>query len=597
MNTILDKIFKRAKEKPDSIAVMYKEKGSGRWIEMPWRDLLRQVENLAFALDDLGVQPQDRVGIQAWTRREWTVTDLAVTFLGAVVVPLYPQATPQDMRYILDHAGVRYLFSEDDAQLAKLEEARGELPALTGVASMDPPMKAMEGVTLFSELLARGEKLRESKKGLIEERLKAVAPDDVMTIVYTSGTTGPPKGAVLANGGFEFNSNAIEKALQVKEGERVIAYLPLAHAYERFVQYAALSRGMVYSYAESIEKLAENLKEIRPHIMPGVPRVYEKAYAGIMSKIETGFFLKRMLGEWAVDVGRKVFDASQEGRPVGLLTRLSRDLADRLVFRTIREALGGRLRLAVVAAAPVSPEVCAFFSSLGVPLLEAWGMTETTAPATLNPVDGMRVGTAGPPFPGVDIKLDPDGEVLIKGPNLFKGYYRNDEATRDSFTEDGYFRTGDLGELDDKGYLKIVGRKKDIVINAYGKNIAARNIEDHFMADPLFSACVVFGDNKKYLSAVLSLASEALSAWAAANDRGSAPYTDLVSSPELRALVDSRVKEINATLPRYEQVQKYILSDHEFSVETGEITPTLKVKRKEVIQRYKVGLEALYERD
>jgi long-chain acyl-CoA synthetase len=596
VDTILHKIFERATKKPDSTAIMHKV--SGRFVEVSWREFFGRVEALACALDDLGLKPGDRVTIQSWTRPEWTEADLAVTLLGAVVVPIYPQLLAHECRYILDHAEVRLAFCENQEQLDKIEAVRGQLPRLEKAFVFDrsdPSDRSDQSDRSdYSDLIRRGQELRPSRPGLIAGRLESLGPQDTMTIVYTSGTTGPPKGAVLANRGFEFNSAAVEAALDLQEGQRNIAYLPLAHAYERFCQYASLSRGVVYCYAESIDKLSENLKEIRPHIMPGVPRVYEKAYAAILEKIDNGPAWKRRLARWAFSVGAGCFAAEQAGRRPGLRLRLARLMADRLVFSKIRAALGGCLKYAVVSAAPVSPELCAFFGSLGVTMLEGWGMTETTAPATINPADRTRVGTAGPPFPGVDLRIDSDGEILVRAPNLLKEYYRDEKATRESFTPDGFFRTGDLGEFDEEGYLKIVGRKKDIIINSYGKNIAARNIEDHFMEDPMFYGCVVFGDNQKYLVAVLSLAKEFLMSWAEKKKMDHRDYPGLTRTEEVKDLVFARINQINRKLPNYEQIRNFVLSDHEFSVESGEITPTLKIKRGEVIERYRRELEALY---
>lgn len=599
VDTILDKIYERAVRKPDSAAIMHKV--SGRFVEVRWREFFGRVEALACALDGLGLKPGDRVSIQAWTRPEWTAADLAVTLLGGIVVPVYPQLLSQECRYILDHAGVRLAFCENREQFDKVAAVRGELPRLERVFLFDrsdgsdqSDRSDLSDPSDYSDLLRRGEELRPDRAGLIAERLRSIRPQDAMTIVYTSGTTGPPKGAVLPNQGFEFNSKAVEAALDLREGQRNIAYLPLAHVYERFCQYASLSRGVVYCYAESIEKLSENLKEIRPHIMPGVPRVYEKAYAAILDKIEKGPAWKKHLARWAFSVGARCFAAEQAGRPPGPGLRLSRRVADRLVFTKIRAALGGCLKYAVVSAAPVSAELCAFFCSLGVTMLEGWGMTETTAPVTINPADRIRVGTAGPPFPGVDLKIDPDGEILVRGPSLLKEYFRDEAATRESFDADGFFRTGDLGEIDEQGYLKIVGRKKDIIINSYGKNVAARNIEDHLMQDPLFCGCVVFGDNQKYLVAVLSLAKEFLMSWAEKNKIEHQGYPRLTKTDEVRDLVFARVNRINRKLPNYEQIRNFVLADHEFSVESGEITPTLKIKRGEVINRYRRELEALY---
>ena len=592
MDTILDKIFERARGEPDSIATQYKQ--SGRWVQVAWREFFGRVEALACALDELGLKPGDRVTIQSWTRHEWTEADLAVSMLGAVIVPIYPQLLPEECRYILDHAGVRFIFCEDRVQADKIGQIWSKLPRLERAFLFDQSDQSDSKVAPYADLLRRGEELRPSKTGLIASRLESLKPDDAMTIVYTSGTTGPPKGAVLACRGFEFNAEAVDQALDLKAGQRYIAYLPLAHVYERFCQYACLSRGLVYSFAESIEKLPQSLREIRPYIMAGVPRVYEKAYASILEKVDDGPAWKKNLARWAFGVGRRVFDAGQAGRSPGLGLRLAHLVADRLVFSKIRQGLGGCLKYAVVAAAPVSPQLCAFFNSLGVVMLEGWGMTETTAPASINPADRIRVGTAGPPFEGVALKLDSDAEILVKGPNVLLEYYKNENATRESFTADGFFRTGDLGELDEAGYLKIVGRKKDIIINSYGKNIAARNVEDHFMEDPLFSGCVVFGDNQKYLTAVLSLAAEFLMSWAQKIGVEERDYRGLVKTTEVSDMVLVQVARINQKLPNYEQVRNFVLADHEFSVETGEITPTLKIKRAEVIKRYRKELQALY---
>jgi len=578
MDTILDVIHERAKARPESAAIMYKV--GGRYVEVPWRDLFGRVETLACVLDDWGLRPGDRAAILCGTRWEWTAADLAVTMLGGIMVPVYPQLPKEDARYILEHCGAGYVFCEDQEQLRKVMQVRDGLDSLERVVVIDAPEEDFGGVETFDDMLDRGKTIMAEKVGLIEEKLRSIGPDDTMTIVYTSGTTGPPKGAVLACRGFEFNTENVSGIIDFQEGNRTIAYLPLAHVYERFVQYAALSRGVVYCYAESLEKLGDGLREIRPHLMPGVPRVYEKAHAGIMKAIDESGPVKRFLARWALGVGRRVFDAGQKDRNPGPRLRFSHVLADRLVFAKVRQNLGGRLRSAIVAAAPVSPELCAFFQSLGVPLVEGWGMTETTAPATLNPIGMARVGTAGVPFEGLELKLAEDGEILVRGPSVLKGYYRDEEATQEAFDEDGFLRTGDLGGFDEAGYLKITGRKKDILINSYGKNIAARNIEDRFMDDPVFSGCVVYGDGKKYLTAVLCLSSEC----------GLDPTdTDTVAE------VQRRVDRINDVLPNFEKVRGFVLVDHPFSVETGEITPTLKVKRAEVIRKHKRELDALYD--
>ena len=577
MDTILDKIHARAIHKPDSIAVMYKEDGVFR--EVKWKEFFRRIQFLARVLDQWGLKPGDRAAIQCGTRWEWTVCDMAVTMMGGIMVPVYPQLPDEEARYILEHCGARFVFCEDAEQLGKIRRERSKLPDIQRIVVIDAPEDVSEEEEVFANLLREGGSLGEGRDHLIEERLAAIHPDDPMTIVYTSGTTGPPKGAVLACRGFEFNTDAVSRFISFAEGNRTIAYLPLAHVYERFVEIGALSRGVIYCYAESLEKLAENLSEIKPHLMPGVPRVYEKIHAGMMAKLDAAPPLKRRLATWALGVGRDMFETRTQGRSPGLGLSLSHAIADRLIFSKIRQKLGGCLESAVVAAAPVSPDLCAFFQGLGIPMVEGWGMTETTAPATLSPKGRVKVGTAGIPFEGLDLKIAEDGEVLVKGPTVMKGYYRNEEATRETFDENGYLMTGDLGEIDEDGYLKIVGRKKDIVINSYGKNIAARNIEDKFMDDPMFSGCVVFGDGKKYLTAVVCLSPESNLDPLAADTRGA---------------VQVQVEAINGTLPRFEQVKGFVISDHEFSVETGEITPTLKVKRSQVINNNLEALEALY---
>lgn len=578
METILDQIHIRALEKPESTAVMYKEGGDFR--EFTWRDFHGRVEAMAFWLDQWGLRAGERAAIQCGTRWEWTVADLAVTLLGGIMVPIYPQLPAGEAAYILDHCAARFLFCEDGEQLRKALEIRDGLPDLEGLALIDRSPDSPRDVPVFGDLLEQGRDLRGGRENLLAHRLESIRPDDPMTIVYTSGTTGPPKGAVLACRGFGFNTEAVSRFIAFEEGQRTIAYLPLAHVYERFVQYGALSRGVIYCYAESLEKLVEGLGEIRPHLMPGVPRVYEKAHAAIMNGIQNGPALKRHLAQWALGVGKTMFECRQREEEAGLALRLKHAVADRLVFGKIRARLGGRLKSAVVAAAPVSPELCAFFQGIGVPMVEGWGMTETTAPASLSPVDRVRVGTAGIPFDGLDLRIADDGEIQVKGPSILKEYYRDEEATRAAFSEDGYLLTGDLGEIDGDGFLRIVGRKKDIVINSYGKNIAARNIEDRFVQDPAFSGCVVFGDGKKYLTAVLCLSEES----------GMDP-----DGEGTRDLVSRKVDSINESLPRFEKVRGFILSDHEFSVESGEVTPTLKVKRAQVIANHRDELEALYE--
>ncbi|MBN1945953.1 MAG: long-chain fatty acid--CoA ligase [Bradymonadales bacterium] len=592
MRTILHTVVERAKTKPGSPALLYKVQD--RWIQESWGELYDRVECLAYALDHLGIRRGDRIGIQAWTCPEWTVADLAATLMGVIIVPLYPQYPAPICRYILDHAGVVFLFCEDQEQLDKIQTLRADLPALANLALFNPSPAAGPQVPTLAELVVKGREIRQTSSGLIEGWLEVVRPEDVMTIVYTSGTTGPPKGVVLSNRGFDFGIEAITRLMAVKEGERLLAFLPLAHVYERFMQYLGLANGIVYSYAGSIERLTESLKEIRPHYMPGVPRVYEKAYSAILGRIESGPRLKGLLAHWAIGVGRRVVEARQSERPIGPLLRLQHEAADRLVFRKIRQALGGNLRIAAVSAAPISAEICTFFNSIGVTLLEAWGMTETTAPVTVNPPDKPRMGTAGLPFEGAELKIAEDGEILVKAPNVLLEYYRDEEATRAAFDQDGFFYTGDLGRLDEKGYLQIIGRKKDILITSYGKNISVRNIEERFLMESIFAGCVVLGDGKPYLTAVFSLAEEPLLRWAREQGMTTSRYQELVGHPKTREMVQARVNAINQELARVEQVRDFVLADHPFSVETGEMTPTLKFRRSEVAKRYRKQVEELY---
>jgi long-chain acyl-CoA synthetase len=556
----------------------------GTWHEWSFEDLGTAVRELARGLAALGLEPGDRVALLGETRPEWTLADAAILAAGLVVVPVYHTNSPEECRYVVDHSGARAIVLENADQLAKIDAVRAELPGLEHVVSMEP---AGDTVTV-ADVRGRAGEVEES---VLASRLQAVGADDIATIVYTSGTTGPPKGCVLTHRNVLATAEAYRQLIGLQPGAVLFMFLPLAHALARVVEMVSLEVGCTLAFwSGDSKRLVDDVGTAAPTHFPSVPRVFEKIHARVLARGSEGSASKQRLFAWAIATGRRARPAMRAGTASAPL-KARYALADRLVLSKVREVFGGRLELALTGAAPIPREVLEFLDACGITVLEGYGMTETCAAATLNPPHDPRFGTVGPALPGMAVAIAEDGEILISGPNVFKGYHRNEEATRDVFEGDAV-RTGDLGELED-GYLRITGRTKDLIITSSGKNISPTNIENALRESRWVSQAVVHGDNRSYLVALLTLDPDEAPALAAELGIGG-DVRAMASHERVRELLQKEVDQANAQFARIEQVKKFTVLEDELSQEAGELTPTMKVKRAVVEKRYAETFDALY---
>ena len=553
------------------------------WVDVSWAEAGERVDELAHGLLDLGIRKGDRFAILGSTRIEWALLDFALCSIGAVVVPIYPTSSANESAYILGDAEVCAIAVEDDAQCEKIEGARGRLPQL-------------EHIFRFAELdvvAERGRAYREREPNAVADAAAAVAADDLLTCIYTSGTTGPPKGCMLTNRNFVAMTEMIGGVDLMRSGDRVVLFLPLAHGFGRLVHFAAARTGFTVAFCPVVSELGRSLEQVRPDFFPAVPRVYEKVRAAVRSELDAATGFKRGIVRWALAVGSRTSAYHQRRQTLPWLLALQQKLADRIVYGRVKAKLGGRLRFAVSGGAPIARDVLDFFHALDITILEGYGLTECTSCA-INRLDHFRFGTVGPPLPGCEISFDDEGEILVGGPHVFAGYLNKAEATREAFTDDGRFRTGDIGELDADGFLRITDRKKDLIATAGGKKIAPQNIENDLKRrSKLISHALVVGDRRPYIIALLTLDAEATTRWS--HDRGvDGDLAKLTASEALYAELQSVVDDVNHELARPEQIKRFAVLPRDFSEEHGEITPTLKLKRRICEQHFADEIEALY---
>lgn len=583
--TLADLLPLSAEKYGSAPAVRFKEDGS--WKDQSFEQVRDTVRALALGLVDLGVEKGDKVSILANTRPEWTYVDFAALSVGAVVVPIYQTNSPEECQYVLENSDAKVVVVEDDEQLEKIRAVRDRLPLLEHVVRMTG---SSEDAISLEQLAARGGGRDASEW---ERRWRAVAPTDICTFIYTSGTTGPPKGCVITHGNYRAMLDMVNEN-SVIEGEDVTyLYLPLAHSFALLIQLGSFDLGATIAYWERDPlKIMPNLAELKPTYFPSVPRIFEKIYTTATSAMEKEGGLKKAVFNWAIGVGKKMRETERAGREPGWLLRKQYELADRKVLSKIRGLFGGELRLAVSGAAPINPDILRFFDAAGVLVLEGWGMTETSTAATISTPEDFKIGTIGKPFPGCDVRIAEDGEILVKGPNVFQGYYKNEDATSETIV-DGWLHTGDIGEVDREGFISITGRKKDIIITAGGKNITPANLENEIKQHPLVSQCVVVGDRKPYLVALVTLDPEEAAAYAREHDLPEDP-AELAANGEVRAAIEAHLEKVNEKFARVEQVKKISILPQDLSQEAGELTPTLKVKRAAVVQKHEDEIEKLY---
>ncbi len=583
--TLADLLPRAAKLYGDAPAIQFKD--GEEWVKRSFVEVEETVRKLALGLVDLGVAKGDKVSILANTRPEWTYFDFAALSIGATVVPIYQTNSAEECQYVLENSDAKVVVVEDDEQLEKIRAVRDKLPLLEQVVRMTG---SSDDTVSLEDLSARGDG---RDVGEWERLWQAVAPDDICTFIYTSGTTGPPKGCVISHGNYRAMLDMVNDT-SVIEGEDVTyLYLPLAHSFALLIQLGSFDLGATIAYWERDPlKIMPNLAELKPTYFPSVPRIFEKIYTLATSSMEKEGGLKKAVFDWSIRVGGKMRDAERAGRKPGLLLRKQYKFADNKVLSKIRGLFGGELRLAVSGAAPISPDILRFFDAAGVLVLEGWGMTETSTAATISSPEDFKVGTIGKPFPGCEIKIAADGEILVKGPNVFQGYYKNEEATRETIV-DGWLHTGDLGSIDADGFITITGRKKDIIITAGGKNITPANLEGEIKQHPLVSQCVVVGDRRPYLVALVTLDPEEASAYAKEHALPEDP-TQLAANGDVREAIEAHLAKVNEKFARVEQVKKIAILPEDLSQESGELTPTLKVKRAVVADKHQDEIEQLY---
>ena len=584
--TMADLVVRSAEHHGGAPALRHKVEG--RWIDVSYAELAEAVQEIGLGLIGLDLECGDRVAILANTRPEWTLACFGALRAGAAVVSIYQTNSPEECHYVLEHSEARAVFVEDVEQLAKVRQVAERLPALEHVIVFDAGGAEHDGATALEALREHG---RERDPAELDERTAAIDPDDPCLFIYTSGTTGPPKGCILSHGNYRAVADAVAANGTLRGGDVVYLFLPLAHAFAILVQFVAIDLGGVIAYWErDPEKIVPNLAEVRPTTFPSVPRVFEKVYTTASARAEEAGGIKREIFRRAVATGRRVRALERAGRRPGPGLRVRLRLADRLVLSKVRDLFGGRMREAVTGAAPIAPEILEFFDACGVRVLEGYGMTETSTAATANTLDECRFGSVGRTIPGVEARIAEDGELLLRGPNIFQGYYKNEQATREALV-DGWLLTGDVGRIDEDGYVFITGRKKDIIITAGGKNITPSNLESGLKQSRWISQAVVIGDRRPYLVALLTLDPDEAPAFAEQNGLA---VEEVADSPEMLAEVQRTVDEVNARVGRVAQVKRFKLLADDLTQEAGELTPTLKVKRNVVVERYAADVERLY---
>lgn len=594
-DTIPKRLLARALDGAERPAYLVKRDGA--WQATTWKAYADEVVLAARALVALGFEPGERISLLGFNRPEWTTMHLAAMAAGGASAGIYTTSSPDEIAYIVGHSDSPLILVETADQLRRVEQKRADLPRLKYVVLMrDVRVEGDKGrgVLTWEDFLSRGAAVKDRE---ILDRIEALEPSGLASLIYTSGTTGPPKAVMLTHENLAFTANLLVEVAWSGSGihARTLSYLPLSHIAEQMISiHGAVSAGSTVYFAESIDKVADNLKEVRPTLFFGVPRIWEKFYAGASTKLAEARGAKAGVLKWARGVGLAVHQKRASGQPLGAALSVQYELANRLVFTTVKELLGlDQASCLVSGAAPIGKEIIEFFASLDLPIQEIYGQSEDSGPTTFNRRDKLRIGSVGALLPGIEVKIAPDDEVLVRGKNVFSGYFRDPEATKTTLV-DGWLHTGDLGRFDADGFLAIIGRKKDIIITAGGKNITPANIEEAIKsATPLVSACVVIGDRRKYLTALVWLEPEALARFAKEKGLGAHPAT----SAEVRAEVQQAVDKANQNFARVEQIKKFVIPTRPLSIDGGELTPTLKIKRNKVVEHFAGDIDGMYAGD
>ncbi|MEU0860377.1 AMP-binding protein [Streptomyces griseofuscus] len=600
--------LERVAATPDAEAYRYPVppaagQGPDDWKSLSWAQSADRVYAIAAGLTELGIEPEQRVALASSTRVEWILADLGIMCAGGATTTIYPQTNADESAFILADSESQVLIAENAAQVAKAVEKRAELPELIKVVVIDPAgvPEGDDGVITLAELEKRGTAYLEQHPQLIKERVGAITKDQLATLIYTSGTTGRPKGVRLPHDNWSYMAKAIVSTGFLGPDDVQYLWLPLAHVFGKVLTSGQIETGHVTAVDGRVDKIIENLPVVRPTYMAAVPRIFEKVYNGVAAKAREGGAAKYRIFQWAAEVAREYAKAEQDNFrhtgnrtvPFGLAAK--HKVADTLVYAKIREAFGGRLRACVSGSAALAPEIGYFFAGAGVHVLEGYGLTESSAASFVNPGEAYRTGTVGKPLPGTEVRIADDGEILLRGPGIMQGYHKLPDKTTEVLESDGWFHTGDIGELSPDGYLRITDRKKDLIKTSGGKYVAPAEVEGQFKAVcPYVSNILVHGADRNYCTALISLDELALADWAKENGLGGKPYAEIVAAPQTVEMVDGYVQQLNAGLQRWQTIKKFRLLPRDLDVEHGEITPSLKLKRPVVERTYKGLIDEMY---
>ncbi len=594
--TLLNYFHQHLKEHPQRVAL--REKQYGIWRDITWREYGEKVREVAMGLIGLGLRKGECVSIISENRPEWVYSDFGIMSAGGVTTGIYVTNSAEQCGYIVNNSESRFYIAENEEQFDKVLKFRKDTPHLEKVIVID-----MEGLKRykdpmlmsFNDLLKFGREFSERNPLLLEKRLGEVKPNDLAVLIYTSGTTGPPKGAMLTHKNLLFMSEALVGAVPILESDETLSFLPLCHIFEQLFTVMVNTRyGTVVNFIENTDTIMDNMREISPTVVYGVPRIWEKYASAVMIRMSDATWFKRNVFKTSLAIGMKHANLELNARPIPFYLKLAYWMAYLSVFRKLKERLGfDRVRIAISGAAPISPDVLRFFNAIGLPLIEGYGQTEGTGVTTVSRLKNIKVGKVGQPLPGVEVKIAPDGEILVKGPGVFKGYFKNPAATEETI-KDGWLHSGDVGELDEDGFLKITDRKKDLIITAGGKNIAPQNIENQLKFSPYINDAIVIGDRRKYLVALIAIDEENVIKYAQDNKIQFGTYSSLTQSPEIKQLIQKEVDKVNKTLSQVEQIKKFTIIPKKLYEEDGEVTPTMKVKRKFINEAYKDIIESMY---
>jgi long-chain acyl-CoA synthetase len=567
------------------------QKKEGKYISFSSRDFAVTVKHFSLGLGELGLEAGEKLVIFSENRPEWVMTNCANMCLGGVSVPIYTTLSPEQIQFIIEDSDTKIVVFSSVELWEKLKSIRHSLTNVTHYVTFES--EAHEGILTFRDVMERGKKRAEAEPERFINTALSIKSDDLACIIYTSGTTGSPKGVMLTHGNLASNLEAVCQIIEFTDKDTSLSWLPLSHSFEHLVTIAYIHKGVTIAFAERPETIIDNLAEIQPHLLTSVPRLYEKFYAGIMDNVLNSSTLKKKIFFWAVKTGKKHSQKKLTSQKISSFLEWKRKIAHKLVFSKIIAKTGGRIRILVSGAAPLSKNIADFFGGIGMTILEGYGLTETAPAISLNTFENVKFGTVGKPVPGVEVKIAADGEILAKGPNIMRGYYKKEAETAEVFDGE-WFKTGDIGFIDEDGFITITDRKKDIIVTAGGKNVAPQLIENLLKTNPFITNVLVLGDRRKFISALIVPEFEKLEAYAKENSIDYADREELLKSERIKKMMEAQVEAATQNLAQYEKIKKFALLDRDFTINEGELTPTLKVKRNIIEKKYSSLIDSFY---